>query len=233
MVVLFVILVGIAALIYWKVQGPMQQIEFVSVSSATWYQQHGNALTPISPQPSDAVIQGPSGETATAMLVPALPTRATGKAGSTVTASTPAKFVWALSFTDTKGRIHILGLGRPLGFLPDGSLLALGPLGVERVSTTDGSAEQLIAAGGSATPFGAAAADLSVIAFQNETTQAVTLYHFNPQTLAGTYLGIVALPATKVTSAPPTAEVQQRAWLECHWQDRSNEEADCSANRAI
>lgn len=87
------------------------------------------------------------------------------------------------------------GPGRPLGILPDGSLLTFLPIGLVHI-THDGTETQLLSAGpaGSSTPIAVASADLTIIAFQNQVTRAIDVYHLDPVKLEAVYAGTAKVP---------------------------------------
>jgi hypothetical protein len=87
------------------------------------------------------------------------------------------------------------GATRMLGTLSDGSSLAFSPAGLIHI-THDGTETQLISDGpvGSSTPIAVSSADLTIIAFQNQVTRAIDVYHLDPVKLEATYAGTAKVP---------------------------------------
>jgi hypothetical protein len=178
-------------------------VDFVSSSGDQWYVLTGDELRPASTSEPDRVI-GSDGAVATSVFVP-VATHA-----SAVPQLRTPKTASAILLTQKDGTSKKLGLGRPLGFLPDGSLLALTPLGLSKV-TRDGVSYQLVNAGGdgSTTPIGVARKDLSLVAFQNFITRTVVVYQFDAATLSAKFIGSAKLPTAlspQIASTTPEEE---------------------------
>lgn len=200
-IILIITAVALAAY-YWlrPLSTLSPAIEFVGSSAETWYVLDGDQLLP-APTPAGAdTIIGKNGERASAALV--LPPQQVLKKGEVPPIGQPQPS-WTIMFTDKDGATRSLGYGRPLGFLPDGSLLALTPLGVSRVMT-DGTAFQLVSTGGTVTPMGAASADLSTIVFENQVTHEVVAYKLDVTTLSTSYVGAITLSQPQVPIPEPT-----------------------------
>ncbi len=194
MVVILVVLVGIAALVGFLAQR-LNRVEFVSSSSVSWYAREGTTLVQIASPAMDGV-RGPNGEVVVAKLL--LPPPASS-AGASV-AITPPQPVWQMFVEQPGSPDRNIGIGRPLGFLPDGSLLVLSPLGIARADVATGSQVQIVSAGDppSNAPIGAASADLSLVAFQNQITHFVSAYRFSPATGRAVYAGSINAPVTSI-----------------------------------
>ncbi len=186
---ILVIIIAIGAFVLLRghrvsVTGP--HVEFVGAATSTWYAVSGTELAPV--PASDDSVRGPNGAVASSALMPTAPVG--GKTSSVTIAPLSA---WELYLTSESGMKKDLGRGRPLGFLSDGSLLALTPLGLVRINP-DGVMFAVIRSGGSETPLGAASADLSLVAIENQVTGFVDVYRVNPVARTATYVGSINVP---------------------------------------
>lgn len=195
--VVLVLVVALGAFIFRGVlfSGEKQHIEFIGAATTTWYTLSGDTLTRV-PTGSETKSTGPKGEVASAVLVPRI---------QSDVSVTSAERTWGILRTSSDGTKKSLGLGRPLGFLSDGSLLALTPLGLSRV-TADGTTFQLINAGGtgSVTPIGVASPDLSLVAFENQTTRSIVLYRPDPSG-GYTFFASAPMPRGILPASPETS----------------------------
>lgn len=163
--------------------------EFSSAGASAWYMVSGDSLTPVKGQ-SEPVLTGPAGQTVTAMLVDPSPAPAAAVAGKPppVVIAPPQPYT-VIVLTQADGVKENLGPGRPLGFLPDNSLLAFTPLGLTRIDIVSYTSTSLISSGGTGVPLGAVSKDLSVVALLNATTGVVNVYRFDTSTRSASYLG--------------------------------------------
>lgn len=191
----FTLLLALAAFSWlYFTESAGNTVEFVSASGVSWYRVKGDTLAPVAAPANADALAGPSGAQASSVLLPPGP-----------------HFAILLK---QGGVEKNLGTGRPLGFLADGSLLALTPLGIARVKD-DGTAFQLAGTRASTTPIGVAAPDLSVIALADPVSGAVLVYRFDVKKNAATLLGSVSLPAptSAALSADEITQAMRRAGL--------------------
>jgi hypothetical protein len=163
--------------------------EFFGAGTSTWYMVSGDTLSLVKGQ-SESVLKGPAGQMVSAMLVDPSPVPAAAVAGKPppVAIALPQPYT-VIVLTQADGVKENLGLGRPLGFLPDNSLLAFTPLGLTRIDVVSYTSTSIISTGGTGVPQGAVSKDFSIIAFVNTATDVVDVYQFNPSTRAALYLG--------------------------------------------
>lgn len=103
--------------------------------------------------------------------------------------------------------LRIIAPGRPLGFLPDGSLLALTADRIVQVSVADGSFGQTVLHLGSSTPstnvpLAAASPDLVFIALENPLTHTVDVYRLDVSALQSKLIGSATIPGPAAQTLP-------------------------------